>query len=444
MLPPGPRTPALWQTYRFITQPRAFTRGMVARYGEAARFKSLIGNGIGFFTADLAREVFGADPDNFETSPNVVNLFGREALLATFGAVHRRQRKLLNPRFHGARIKGMLETIQRVAREHLDVFRRASETGAVVSVRDVSQALTLDVILETVFGASVGLDRARAREVLIGLATSVAPSIVGSTIMHAPWFPPWRRFVRQRAGFDAWADALIVQRRATGALGADILGTLLEARYEDGVPMADSEIRDQLMTLLLAGYETTATAVAWGVYWLLREPATLSRLRTDIDALGPDRTAEALVRQPYLEAVASEALRVEPIVTDVMRVCKAPLDVGRWTVPAGEIAVVNLLAILSDENLFPDPGRFVPERFLERRFSASEFLPFGGGARRCLGAAFAEAELVIVLGTIAAEWDVELASGEPERAVRRNITMGPERGVPVRVRGARKSPQAAH
>jgi len=248
----------------------------------------------------------------------------------------------------------------------------------------------------------------------------------------------------QTLGFDAWADALIAQRRATGALGADILGTLLEARYEDGAPMADSEIRDQLMTLLLAGYETTATAVAWGVYWLLREPATLSRLRAGIDALGPDRTAEALVRQPYLEAVASEALRVEPIVTDVIRVCKVPLDVGRWTVPAGEIAVVNLLAILSDETLFPDPGRFVPERFLERKFSASEFLPFGGGARRCLGAAFAEAELAIALGTIATEWDIELASDEPERAVRRNITMGPERGVPVRVRGARKSPQAVH
>jgi cytochrome P450 len=273
----------------------------------------------------------------------------------------------------------------------------------------------------------------------VGLMRSMSPSLVGATLLHRRWFPPWRKFVASRAAFDAWVDTLLAARRASSNLGSDVLGTLLESRFDDGSAMSDSEIRDQLMTLLLAGYETTATAVAWGVYWLLREPATLARLRRDIDALGPNPAIETLVRCPYLEAVVSESLRVEPVVTDVARLCKRYLKVGRWTVPAGDVAVVNLLAILTDARLFPEPERFRPERFLDRTFSAAEFLPFGGGTRRCLGAAFAEAELAIVLGTIASEWELALASDVPERAVRRNITMGPERGVVVKVLGPRST-----
>jgi cytochrome P450 len=160
-------------------------------------------------------------------------------------------------------------------------------------------------------------------------------------------------------------------------------------------------------------------------------------LRADLDALGDDAPADAIARVPYLEAVCAESLRIEPIVTDVSRVCRKPLAIGRWTVPAGEFVFVNVCAILKDERVFPEPHRFRPERFLERKFGAGEFLPFGGGQRRCLGAAFAEAELAIVLGTIAKEWDLALADTAPERAIRRNITMGPKDGVRVRVRGRR-------
>ncbi len=438
MLPPGPSTPALWQTYRFLVHPREETRRQVAKYGHAVRFRALIGKGIGFASPELAREVFAADPSTFETAPTLPSLFGPQALLATYGDKHKRQRKLMNPRFHGARVKGYLDAMQRVVKGHLGSLERAASDGSSVVIRDLSQTLTLDVILETVFGVrSAGEERERARGILIGLMRAIVPSLVPSAALHRAWFPPWRTFSRRRAAFDAWVDELVTARRAGGDPGTDVLGTLLEARYEDGAPMDDSEIRDQLMTLLLAGYETTATAVAWGVYWLLREPATLARLRQELDALGPNPGAEALVRCPYLGAVVSESLRVEPIVTDVSRVCVKPLKVGRWTVPAGEVAVVNLMSILTDDKLFPEPERFRPERFLERTFSAAEFLPFGGGARRCLGAAFAEAELAIVLGTIASEWELSLASPAPEKAVRRNITMGPRSGVVVKVAGRR-------
>jgi cytochrome P450 len=438
MLPPGPSTPAIWQTYRFVVHPREVTKTQVAKYGPAVRFHALIGKGIGFASPELAREVFAADPSTFETATTVPSLFGPQALLATYGEKHKRQRKLLNPRFHGARVKGYLDAMQRVVNGHLGALDRAASEGASVVIRDLSQTLTLDVILETVFGVrAAGEERDRARGTLVALMQSIVPSLVPSTALHRAWFPPWRTFRRRRAAFDAWVDGLVAARRAGGDPGTDVLGTLLEARYEDGSPMDDSEIRDQLMTLLLAGYETTATAVAWGVYWLLREPATLARLREELDALGPSPAAEAIVRSPYLGAVVSESLRVEPIVTDVARVCVKPLRVGPWTVPAGELATVNLLAILTDEKLFPEPEKFRPERFLERTFTAAEFLPFGGGARRCLGAAFAEAELAIVLGTIASGWELSLASPVPEQAVRRNITMGPRSGVVVKVGGRR-------
>jgi cytochrome P450 len=438
MLPPGPRTPAFWQTYQFVTRPRETTQWQVAKYGDAIRFKSLMGNGIGFASAETARQVFASDPGTFDVPKTIPALFGPQALLATAGDTHKRQRKLLNPRFHGARVKSYLETMRRVIRGEFESLEQAGANGTAVVVRDLSQTVTMDVILETVFGVRAeGVERASARAVLAGLMSSMAPSLVGGTFFHRRWFPPWRTYLARRAAFDVWVDGLLAARRASGDLGSDVLGTLLEARYDDGTSMEDSEIRDQLMTLLLAGYETTATAAAWGVYWLLREPATLARLRQDIDALGPNPPIDALVRCPYLEAVVSESLRVEPIVTDVARLCKKPLAVGRWTVPAGEVAVVNLLAVLSDPRLFPEPERFRPERFLDRTFNAAEFLPFGGGTRRCLGAAFAEAELAIVLGTLASEWRLELASSEPERAVRRNITMGPERGVVVRVLGRR-------
>jgi cytochrome P450 len=202
--------------------------------------------------------------------------------------------------------------------------------------------------------------------------------------------------------------------------------------------MTEAEVRDQLITLLLAGHETSATALAWCIYYLARTPEPLAKLRGELDALGPDAAPEALVRLPYLDAVVSETLRIEPIVTDVLRVCREPFTLGsQWTVPQGEVVAVMLAAIMKDARVFPEPERFRPERFLEKKFGVAEFLPFGGGTRRCLGAAFAEAELALAVAEVAQRWDIELASSEPERSTRKNVTMGPARGVRIRVKQRR-------
>lgn len=266
------------------------------------------------------------------------------------------------------------------------------------------------------------------------------PSILAGGIFHKPWFPPWRRLLKARAAFDAWANDLMRRRRAwgEGALGRDVLGVILAARYDDGSTMTESEVRDQLITLLLAGHETSATAIAWCLYYLSREPEALGNLRAELDSLGADPAPEALVRLPYLSAVVSEALRIQPIVTDVLRVCREPFTLGgKWTVPRGEVIAVMILAIMKDARLFPEPDRFRPERFLEKKYGIAEFLPFGGGARRCLGAAFAEAELALAVAEVVRRWELEPESAEPEHATRKNVTMGPARGVRLRVTGPR-------
>jgi cytochrome P450 len=440
MLPPGPRTPALWQTYQFVTNPGAYTRRIKDEYGDIATFHALIGRGVAVFEASLAREVFAAPPDTFETSSLLESLFGSTAVIAASGEPHKKLRKLLNPRFHGQQVKAFLTAMQRAIRQRFDAFERAAKTGETLVMTDVSQAMALDVIIETVFGAG-DIDRALARSVLLGTIRGFTPSIVGGRTFHKPWFPPWRRFVRSRDAFDRWVASVVRERRARadGALGDDVLGILLSARYDDGSPMTDTEVRDQLFSLLLAGHETSAIAMAWCVYYLLRNPGALARLRAEIDALGPHAGPEAITKLRYLDAVVSEGLRIEPIVTDVLRVCREPFTIaGRWTVPRGHVVAVMIASILRDARVFEDPDAFRPERFLEKKFSAAEFLPFGGGARRCLGAAFAEAELAIALAEIVSRWELQLATAEPERAIRRNVTMGPKNGVRVRVVGPRQ------
>jgi cytochrome P450 len=442
MRPPGSWAPAFWQTYRFLTAPREYSRAIGERYGKVSRFRGLNGRGVAIADPRLAREVFAADPDTFDTAPVLADLFGAHSVLAASGAKHRSQRKLLNPRFHGATMKAYLRAIQRVVGEHLDTLGRACIEGSVVVVHELGQALTLDVILETVFGDSLGEERTTARAIVRGLMGALSPTFVAARALPSRFYPPWRTFVRRRAAFDGWVDGMTSERRARGNLGADILGLLLEATYDDGSSMLDAEVRDQLMTLLLAGYETTAIAFAWGVYWLIREPSTLERLRASIDELGVDPPLEALVRLPYLQAIIAETLRVEPIVTDIGRICRVPFDIGPFTIPAGEFAIVNVSAILADPELFPEPSQFRPERFLDGGFHAGEFMPFGGGSRRCLGAAFAESELAMGLAAVAMGWELALADDTPEQAVRRNITMGPKRGVRVRVLGPRLAPRA--
>ncbi|HSQ67433.1 MAG TPA: cytochrome P450 [Polyangiaceae bacterium] len=429
-MPPGPSGPAAYHTLEFMLRPTRFVERMRRRYGDVFRVRALGLTGLGVCSPELAKEVFATDPDEYAAfSRGLKGVVGHASLFATSGAEHRRQRKLLNPPFHGQRTREFAKTMRDVARAHFARLR----PGDRVAMLDVGQAISLDVILETVF-ASGGVDRERVREILRSLLDGFSPLAVFSPALQTPLFPPWRRFLEHRAAFDAFVTETLRARRASSQPGDDILGLLLEARYDDGGALSDEEIHDHLITLLIAGHETTAIAIAWGAYWLCREPRVTARLREEISGLGPDPAPDALTRLAYLGAVCDEVLRIRPIVTDVLRPVKRDLRIGQWTVPAGETIVVFLEAMLRDPAIFERPEEFRPERFVGRRYTASELLPFGGGHRRCLGAAFAEQELRIVLGTLVMELELELESRAPERSKRRNVTMGPARGVRVVVR----------
>jgi cytochrome P450 len=212
-----------------------------------------------------------------------------------------------------------------------------------------------------------------------------------------------------------------------------VLSILLEARYEDGRAMTDVELCDEMITLLLAGHETTATALAWTTYHVLRSPHVVERVKTELAAVVADDAlrAEHLPRLEYLDAVVKEGLRINPVLDDVGRLVKRPIEIGGWRLPAGVAVAPQIHLVHHREDLYPDPERFDPERFVGHRVNPYEFLPFGGGARRCLGMAFALYEMKVVLARVFARSELRLASARPVRPVRRAITLAPSGGVSV-------------
>jgi cytochrome P450 len=435
MLPPGPRGHTLRNTLEYMLRPAPMLERHRARYGEIFRLRTLKLDAVFVCSSRLAKEIFAHDPDDYGCYLAVLGseTLGTHSLSSTAGARHRGQRKLLNPRFHGAQLKRFLERMKAIASRHLAVLEKA---GAVLKMSDLAAAISLDIVVETVFGAQGQLDRARARAVLADMLEGFSPLVLFTPSLRTRAFPPWRKFVARRDAFDAFVKETIEARRAEPT--DDFVTTLLDVRDEAGAPIDDQEIRDHLLTLILAGHETTELAIAWGVYFLHRDPRVLARLRGE---LGPAPALEALMQSQYLGAVVSETLRMRPPLVDTYRPLLRPMRVGPWTIPAGASLVVSMLAVMTDPAIYPEPERFRPERFLERKFGPGEFIPFGGGHRRCLGAAFAESQLRIVLGTIITRWDLELADARPEPSTRRHVTMGPGRGVKVRVKGPRSEVQ---
>jgi cytochrome P450 len=301
------------------------------------------------------------------------------------------------------------------------------------------QAITLDVILRAVFGVEESGRLSRLRERLVRfLALADGPSAAFLVIPPARVdlgpLSPWGRFVRRRRAVDEELFAEIAERRARGTSGRDdILSMLMDARGEDGRGLDDQELRDEMFTLLMAGHETTATSLAWAIYHLLRHPDVLSRLREEVRGGGGDGANDPLgvMRLEYLDAVVKESARLTPVVSNVVRVLKAPARIGGRDLPAGAIVSPSIYLAHRRPDLWPEPERFRPERFLGVRPSPHAFLPFGGGVRRCLGAAFAAYEMKVVLAQVVSRADLALAPGYTPRVVRRAVTHAPSRGVPV-------------
>lgn len=382
----------------------------------------------------LVKDVFTGDPDVLragEGNRPLEPVVGPESLLLLDGARHLRRRRLVLPPFHGERLKAYENDMAALTRDSLATWPR----DAPFALEPHLRAITLAIIVRVVFGIEDERRAARLQE----LIPRIAPDGGMSSLLLLPAFrrdlgprSPWRRFVAARAAVDALLFEQIAARRADPALAerTDILSLLLQARDEDGAPLTDRELRDELMTLLLAGHETTASALAWAFTLLVHaRPDALERARAD-DA--------------YLDAVATETLRLKPPLPMAVRRTTAPVALGDHVVPAGTRVAPSIYLIHRREDLYPAPRAFRPERFLDGKAETYAWLPFGGGIRRCVGAAFAQLELRTVLRTVLDAVDVSApgADARPERTRRRAIVLAPQRGARVVVRTRRPATTA--
>jgi len=404
------------------------------RYGPTFLARAV--NGDVWITGDPAciRDLFRANDDQVEPfKPEVfAPLLGPNSVFALKGDAHRRERKLLMPPFHGPRMRAYGQLIQQATLDELSRWR----LGERVVLSDALLEVSLTVIVRAVFGVQAPEERTRWSALLRDTIDAFDPLVLFVPQLQHRWVPAWRRFDDARTALhDAMARHIQTARQAPA--GEDILSLLLASTYDDGTSMTDEAVRDELVSLLFAGHETTQISMAWALYRLHERPETLHRLRAELDD-APDDAPDTLAKLPYLSAVVDETLRIDPIVPDVIRTLSQPMTLGERTLPAGAHVAPVAALVHRDPALYPEPERFEPQRFLDRRYRPWEFLPFGGGTRRCVGAALATYEMKIVVGTLLRR--VVLALDGPDRLIRRTITLAPRRGVPARVQAWRDAP----
>jgi cytochrome P450 len=349
-------------------------------------------------------------------------MLGKFSLLTLDGAEHLRQRRLLLPAFHGERMHAFAAAMREITEASLAGW----PVGKPFALHGAMQSITLDVILQTVFGFAGGHTHRELRAKLVELLDIgtkpwlLFPGAIGLDPLRVPWL----RITKLKRAVDDALYRLITDRRAAPAGGTDVLSMMLAARDEQGEGMTDVEVRDELVTLLLAGHETTATSLAWTFDQLLSHPHVLAKLRAELDA----------GRDEYLDAVIRETLRVRPILPLVGRHVAKPFTLGRWTIPVGSRIAPSIYLAGRRPDAYPNPERFEPERWIGVRPDPSTWLPFGGGIRRCIGMAFAMFEMRVVLQTIVPRARLHLADG-PARVVRRGITLAPSGGTSVVLSG---------
>jgi cytochrome P450 len=412
---------------RFALAPLNTLRAWQARYGDLFTVR-LTAFGTGVYVADPAaiRELFTGDQSDLlagEANSFMEPVLGPKSVLILDGAEHMRQRKLLLPPFQGSRVASFRSVIREAAEREIAGWR----PGTRVVLRQRMRALTFEVICRAVFGVTEAERVARLRAALVAVIDS-SPLYMLSPALRADVGPlsPGRRFVRRLRAADALLLEEIARRREEPNLEerTDVLSLLLRAVDEDGRPMTDAELRDELFTMLSAGHETTATGLSFAFDLLLRSPQVLARLRSEIE----DGDGDA-----YLDAVVKETLRLRPVIDAAERTLTRPRLVAGWELPAGVKVYPGIALVHMREDLYPRAGEFRPERFLDDRAESYAWLPFGGGIRRCLGAALAATEMAEVLRFAIPAVELRPVRERLDPVVLRGVTLAPRHGVQVEV-----------
>lgn len=427
-LPPGPAESRALQTARWLIRPIAFLESCRGRFGDSfsVRFLGSQTPLVMVSDPDAIRAVYsgrehGLLPGRtFALRP----VMGARSVLLLEGAEHLARRRVMLPMFHGERMRAYEDTVGEIAKREIESWPLEKP----LAVHPRMQRVTLEVILRAVFGVTDPRRRERLRQLLPRLIERTASATKQYRVLLARQVNrpgPLAQLHDLNREIDDALLAEIAERRADPTVGdrEDILSMLTVARFEDGSSMDDREVRDQLVTLLLAGHETTATALAWTVDLLLHQPAALERLTAEVDA-GTDDT--------YLSAVIQESLRLRPVVPLAGRRLASELRVDGLMLPAGTKVTPAIWLTHTRPDLYPEPFAFRPERFLDCPPTTYGWIPFGGGVRRCLGAAFAELEMRVVLRTILRRRVMRAASPHAEHATRRGVTLSPRHGTRVR------------
>ncbi|MEZ5076603.1 MAG: cytochrome P450 [Solirubrobacterales bacterium] len=425
-LPPEPKSSSLVQTLRWAFRPLPFMEDCRRRYGDSFSVRFLGFERPMVLISDPAavKALYTERSHGLPPGRNIIlePIMGSHSILVVEGAEHLARRKLMLPPFHGERMRSYQPVVEEIIRAEVDSW--PLERAFPVHAR--MQAVTLEVILRVVFGVSEGPRLERLRAMLAGVLQETASprrQLVGLATRRFGGRGPWARFEGQLRAVDALLYAEIAEHRERPDLEerADILSMLMLARFEDGSPMSDTDLRDQLMTLLLAGHETTATALAWTFDLVLRHPRVHARLRETLAAGDED----------YLRATITESLRLRPVIPLAGRRLAAELVADGCTLPPGTDVTPAIWLTHTRADVYPEPFAFRPERFLGEAPDTYAWIPFGGGVRRCLGASFAEFEMRIVLREVLTRCELRKASPEPEKTGRRNITLSPRGGTPI-------------
>lgn len=424
-LPPEPRMPRPLQTAIWSRKAQWMLEQCRARLGPMFTLQiAYEGHWVVVTQPEVVKEVFTGDPRVFhagEGNQILRPILGDNSLLVLDEKEHIGQRKLLLPPLHGERMQGYGEKMAEIAAREIETW----PTGTPYRLRPRMQAITLEIILETVFGVQSGGRMESLRAALRDfLDLTTDPRLLGPVILIGPErirrIPAFRRRVER---VDELIAAELAERRAAADLAErdDILSLLLTARHEDGSPMSDAEIRDELLTLLVAGHETTATALSWAMERLSRHPEKLGRLREETLA-GEDA---------YLTATIQETLRLRPVIVLVLRRLTEPVELGGYELPAGATVAPSIHLIHRDPAIYPEPERFLPERFLAGPAPTYSWIPFGGGVRRCLAASYAEMEMKRVVRTVLGAVELRPADDSPEGMRKSAISFSPDRSARV-------------
>jgi cytochrome P450 len=421
-LPPGPRMPVFLQGLGWWSRPTAFLERCRARYGK--RFTIRLPQQPPFVMIsdpEELKEIFTAPPDVLHPGEGARILeptVGSYSVILLDEAPHLEQRKLMLPAFHGDKMEKLTGLMEELAEREVASW----PTGQEVELHSRFQALTLEIILRAVFGLDAGerLDYLRERTTeILDFGNSIS-SVIPGLWREFGGLGPYARFLRLRDEADALVYEQIDERRRSGESRDDVLSMLLEARHEDGSEMSNQELRDELVTALVAGHETTASELSWAFERLAREPRVLAELHSEVDSDDGDA---------YLTATIQEVLRRRPVLPQAEpRLVKKPVEIGGWHYEPGPVLAANAWLVHHDPDIYPDPFAFRPERFLEEPPGTYTWIPFGGGRRRCLGASFAMLEMKVALRAALRRYTIEPAA-ELERTRRRAITISPMRGA---------------